>query len=360
MATKHKMKAAHNALKRMRQRFQGIPNSRPAKMEAALKALTRMQHSSGATQLPAKILAAREALERLSTVQPSCTTKVDRFEIGCTGLDMAGISRLEGYQRTRSHWLKPKSPTDFVPYRRVTAFRNVKSSGQILVYSDRKSPKLRPYRVTFIPDDQLGLRPEDALAVVDCAEQHRVSKVELAFDFPSGSSIDCALVRRHALFGKSREYSVGKRPGWDAWGSRQGAKFVRSYYKKEVGAHRVELQLQLPFLRQHGINEISDLPRLLKILPRDHIWFARLSEQKLTRAMHKSGISQNKMQEIRNAVGSRAGNLWDALRFLRRQENFRNVRRLLVPLHVNQAVSEALKAWAAEWQLRSTRPKKKP
>ena len=166
--------------------------------------------------------------------------------------------------------------------------------------------------------------------------------------------------RRHALFGKSREYSVGKRPGWDAWGSRLGAKFVRSYYKKEVEAHRVELQLQLPFLRQHGINEISDLPGLLKILPRHHVCFARLSEQKLTRAMVKSGISHKSMQEIRNEVGARAGNLWDALRYLRRRQSFRNVRRLLVPLRVNQSVREALKAWTAQWQVRSTRPKKKP
>ncbi len=345
----------------MRQRSQRTPNPRPAKIAAAHAALRRMQHRSGTTQPTAKMTAAREALQRLlSTVQPRCTAKVDRFEIGCTGLDMAEISRLEGYRRTRSHWLKAKSPTDFVPYRRVTAFRNAKSDSQILVYSDRKSPKMRPYRVVLIPDDKLGLQPGDALAVVDCAEQHRISKVELAFDFPTGSGIDCAFVRRHALFGKSREYSVGKRPGWDAWGSRLGAKFVRSYYKKEVEAHRVDLQLQLAFLRQQSINEISGLPRLLKILPRDHIWFTRLSEQKLTRAMHKSGISQNKMQEIRNAVGARAEKLWDALRYLRRRQNFRNVRRLLVPLPVNQSGSEALNEWAARWQVRSTRPKKKP
>ena len=161
----------------MRQRSQRTPNPRPAKIAAAHAALRRMQHRSGTTQPTAKMTAAREALQRLlSTVQPRCTAKVDRFEIGCTGLDMAEISRLEGYRRTRSHWLKAKSPTDFVPYRRVTAFRNAKSDSQILVYSDRKSPKMRPYRVVLIPDDKLGLQPGDALAVVDCAEQHRISK----------------------------------------------------------------------------------------------------------------------------------------------------------------------------------------
>lgn len=311
--------------------------------------------------LTQKMLAAREALARLSGQErPSCTAKVDRLEIGCAGVHMAALLKLEGYRCTRSHWLKPKSATDFIPYGRVTALRNEKWGTQILVYSERKSRRLSPYRLTFIPDDKLGLQPADALAVLDCVEKHRVSKVELAFDFPSGLGVDSAFVRSRALFGKSREYSVGKRPGWDAWGSRKGAKFVRSYHKKEVGAHRVELQLQPPFLRQHGINEISDLPRLAKILPRRHILFARLSEQKLARVMVKNGISQKRMQEIRNGVGARAGNLLEALAFLRRRAHMTNARRLLVPLHVNQVVREALKKWAAEWRAALMQLKKKP
>ena len=71
------------------------------------------------------------------------------------------------------------------------------------------------------------------------------------------------------------------------------------------------------------------------------IWFARLSEQKLTRAMVKSGISQKKMQEIRNAVAARAGNLWAAAKYLRGTAGLKNVWWPLVPLGVNQSVREA-------------------
>ncbi len=331
------------------------------KIRAAREALRRMQEHGRAIQPTAKMLAAREALARLAgQQQPSCTAKVDRLEIGCAGVHMDRLLKLEGYRCTRSHWLKPKSPTDFIPYGRVTALRNEKCGTQILVYSERKSRKLPPYRLTFIPDDKLGLQPKDAFAVLDCVEKHRVSKVELAFDFPSGSGVDSAFVRARALFGKSKPYSVGKRPGWDAWGSRKGAKFVRSYYKKEVAAHRVELQLQPPFLRLHGINEISDLPRLARILPRHHIWFARLSEQKLFSAMVKGGISQKKMQELRKGVGARTGNLWEALAYLRRRAHMSNARRLLVPLRVNQAVREALKKWATEWRAALAQLRKKP
>lgn len=183
---------------------------------------------------------------------------------------------------------------------------NKRNGAQILVYSERKSRKLDPYRITFIPNDRLGLQPEDVLAVAECMEGHRIVLAEMALDFTVDSGVDCAFVRGHGLFGKCREHSVGKRPGWDAWGSRRGAKFVRSYFKAEVDGHRVEAQVQTRFLRDHRINEISDLPRLAKILPRDHVWFARLSEEKFSEALRHSGLEPSKGREILD--GARARN----------------------------------------------------
>jgi hypothetical protein len=325
------------------------------KMRAAHEALLNVWRLNDAAQRTAKMLAAREALAKLSggTRLVACRASADRLIFGCRDIYMALLLGLKGFRRTKSAWLKRKHPTDFLPYGRITVLKSSHNGSQILVYSERNSSKLEPYRVVFIPDDALGLEAKVVRSVRECIESSpRIALLEIALDFPCGSGVDSAFVRGRALFGRSSPYSVGKRPGWDAWGSRKGAKFVRSYHKKEVGAHRVELQLQPPFLRQHGIYAISDFSRLVKILPRHHVWFARLSDQKLTRVMVKNGISQKRMQEIRNGVSARAGHLCEAARYVRQTAGLKNVRRLLVPLRVNQSVREALKAWAAQWPVR--------
>jgi hypothetical protein len=297
-----------------------------------------------------KMAAAREALRRHSLPEElRCTAKVDRLIVACADLYMGALLELEGFSREKSHWLKPKTATDFIAYGRVTKLINKRSGAQILVYSERKSRKLAPYRITFIPADKVGLRPEDALAVVRCVDGHRIALAEVALDFPFGCGLNCAFVRQHGLFGKSRPYSVGKKPGWDAWGSRRGAKFVRSYYKKEIGAHRLELQAQARLLRENRIDEVRDLPRLAKILPGHHIWFARLSEEKLTAALGKSGLGPEKVREITDGVAARKKNLWAALRYLRRW-GLKNSRRLVVPIQVNHDVREALNRWATRWR----------
>jgi hypothetical protein len=72
---------------------------------------------------------------------------------------------------------------------------------------------------------------EDVLSVLGLLPDARVVLVELAFDFGPRSGVTGAYVRRHALFGKSRPKNVASFRGYDSWGTRKGAKFVRSYYK---------------------------------------------------------------------------------------------------------------------------------
>jgi hypothetical protein len=333
------------------------------KIRAAREALLNIRRRDGAAQRSAKMLAAGEALAKLSdaTQLLACRVSADRLILGCDDIYMALLLGLKGYRRTRSAWLRRKRPTDFLPYRRITVLKNTKNSSQIFIYTERNSPKLEAYRIILVPDDAVGQEPRVVRSVLECIETPpRIALLEVALDFPDGSGIDGGFVRRHGLFGKCKPYSVGKRPGWDAWGSRKGAKFVRSYHKTEVGAHRVELQLQPPFLRQHGIKEISDFPRLAKILPRHHVWFARLSEPKLARAMRKGGTTQTRIQEIRSGISTRAGHLCGVARYLRRTAGLENVRRLSVPLGVNEAIREALKAWAGEWSTAPTQSKGKP
>jgi hypothetical protein len=307
-----------------------------------------------------KMLAARRALaERLQNLarrlrpagmEPSrCIAKIDRLVLGCAEVYIGALLELESYRRTGSHWIRRKNPTDFLPYGRVTYFESTENRGKVHVYSEAKSPKLPKHRIVFIPDDELGVQPEDVLAVLECVEGYSIALVELALDFPSRIGVDSEFVRRRGLFGRSKPYSVGLRPGWDAWGSRQGAKFVRSYFKEGVAAHRVELQLQPSFLRKYGIKTISHLPRLARHLPRHHVWFARLAPEKLAHELRTRGFSAEKQSEILKAVAAREPNLLSILRFLRRRTRLKNVHRLLVSLRVNQWVRDALHDWATNW-----------
>jgi hypothetical protein len=125
---------------------------------------------------------------------------------------------------------------------------------------------------------------------------------------------------------------------------------VRSYHKPEVDGHRVELELHPRFLSGHGIQTTNDFVRFANILPQRHIWFARFSEQRLTQAMSRHGFNRREIDAIRREVNGRAGNLWDALHFLR-QQGLTNSRRSLVPVSVNASVRKALQYWAALWRL---------
>jgi hypothetical protein len=310
---------------------------------------------------PPKILAAREALRRYSRrKQPYCTAKVDRLAIACDDFYMAEIRKLHGYRCIRSHWVKPKSAADFVAYDRVTELRNERKGVKIFIHSEPKLRKLAPYQITFIPNDQAGLQPEDVVAVLDYTEGiHTLKVAELAADFVADSGVDCEFVRAHSLFGKSREFCVDKKPGWDAWGSRRGAKFVRSYFKEEIQRHRIEVQAQRPLLRENRINQIADLPRLATILPQHHMWFARLNEEKLAVALRHQGLGPEEVTEVIAEATAMKGNLGATLRHLRRQAGLKNTVRLLTPLKLNSLVRTAMELWAEQWKAGLQRAKSK-
>ena len=87
------------------------------------------------------------------------------------------------------------------------------------------------FKLTMFARDKTGLEPEDVKAVERLLLDVEVVSLELAFDFGFSSGVDGAYVRRHGLFGKSRLKTVAFLECYDAWGTRKGAKFVRSYLK---------------------------------------------------------------------------------------------------------------------------------
>ena len=154
-------------------------------------------------------------------------------------------------------------------------------------------------------------------------------------------------VRRRCLFGKTRPRPSVK--GTDYWGSRKGIKRVQIYLKKEIDSLRVELDLRPKFLRKFQIEGPEDFHKLVTILPRLHILFARLDEQKLRRQLRNMGLRSNQVEAVEWEMKLHEGDLWMALRYLRRVVGMKNAQRVLIPIQTNKVIRRALEEWAALW-----------
>jgi len=247
------------------------------------------------------------------------------------------------------HLLRRKHATDFLAYRRKTEFTTDGSIRKLVILSEAVMPHIAPCKITLIARDEVGLQLKDVLSILELLPDTEVVLVEIAFDFSFRSRVDGAYVRAHALFGKSRPNKVGVYRCWDSWGTRKGAKFVRSYFKKELHFHRVELQLNRKFIRRHRINDIFDFHRLVKILPVHHILFAKIHAGKALRHLRNAGHGPNEVGRILERVSEREGDIHGQLAILRKRGRLKNVRRVLIPLFANYAVSKTLTEWAAKW-----------
>jgi hypothetical protein len=139
------------------------------------------------------------------------------------------------------------------------------------------------------------------------------------------------------------------------WGSARSSKVVRAYAKFEASSFRIEFQLNARFLRQHGIDHVSDFAKLATILPRHHIHFAAIDHGKLRNQLQRSSLPHKTKTEILSAVTTNRKSLWATLRLLRRKWHFVNARRLLSPLpELNGIVLSALNKWVEQWQTHSS------
>jgi hypothetical protein len=281
--------------------------------------------------------------------RPLCKVRLDRLVVTASEADGSLILGIPGVRRGRNHFLRRKHPTDFLPYGRRTPYLTNGSISQVVVLSEPSMQHIAPCKVTLIARDELGLQPQDVLSVLELLPDMRFVLVELAFDFGFHSEVDGANVRAHALFGKSRPNQVAVRRGWDCWGTRRGAKFVRSYFKPQLGAHRVELQLNRKFLRRHEIKDIFDFKRLVEIVPERHILFAEIDKSTVVRHLKNAGHDRYEVRQILERVSEHDDDIYAQCAVLRKRGRLKNVRRALVPLHTNYLVQKAIKKWAEQW-----------
>jgi hypothetical protein len=224
----------------------------------------------------------------------------------------------------------------------------------ILVYYKRQS-WADPFRIKIIPRYRQGLQRSDLEAALAGLPHYKIVSAEVAFDFPVNSIVDMHFCQTTVLFGKSSPRFVGINPIHDSWGTRTGLKFMRVYARFETEALRIELELHSAFLRGHAINSPEDFERLVRLLPRRHIHFARFNQAALLQRLEVNGLSERTIQNIVAQVKERKEVLYDILSYLRRGPHLKNVHRLLIPIaEMNQAVADAVEKWAAEWTVTDT------
>lgn len=131
------------------------------------------------------------------------------------------------------------------------------------------------------------------------------------------------------------------------YGGRKSAKLVRCYWKKEINAYRVEVELHPGVLDKCNIVAVQDLPKAAKAIYPKHVHFADLDWQKLrlylTRREGKNG------EAIFEGAIKRAESMRRVTHYLRRQR-IPNVHRFLVPLAMNRKVKQALDTWALQFE----------
>lgn len=281
--------------------------------------------------------------------RPDCEVRLDRLGVTASGISEGLVLAIPGFRRERKHLVRPKHPREFRAYGRMTKFTSTSSVRQMTALTERRLPTIAECKVTMIARDETGLQPKDAFAVLELLPDVKLVMVELAFDFGSSSGVDGAYVRKHALFGKSRRNQISAHRCYDTWGTRRGAKFIRSYYKGEIGVHRVELQLNRRFLRRHGIKDVFDFHRLVEVLPVRHLLLAKLDEGRVRQQLKNAGHTVSECRRIMERVRESEGDLLAQFGVSRKRGGLRNVRRLLVPMEANELVGKALRRWARQW-----------
>ena len=131
------------------------------------------------------------------------------------------------------------------------------------------------------------------------------------------------------------------------FGGRKSAKLVRCYWKQEINAYRVEVELHPGVLDQRKIVAVQDLPKAAKAIYPKHVHFADIDWKKLRLYLARRE-GQNGKAIFEGAV-KRRKSMRRVTQYLRRH-GIPNVHRFLVPLAMNKQVKQALETWALQFE----------
>jgi hypothetical protein len=278
--------------------------------------------------------------------------RLDRLRVISWAKRYWKLRPIPGFRVVRDTRVKPqgKSPT----YERVRELASLTSGTEIWWQYRRRRAWLKEWRITWVADDQKGIQPAEILQILKGCRYFRFVLVEFALDFDPDSGVNRRFVKRHGRFGKSHRRKDRGGPGQLRYGSRKSGKLVRCYWKKEVNAFRVELELHGRILAKgrhpkHRNYNMADVPNT--ILPdhvRDHVRFVRFDwnvlERYLIERFGDEGHSILEKARVKARISLRF-----VTRFLQKRE-VPNIHRFLVPMRINAAVDEAITRWAVRFQ----------
>ena len=188
-----------------------------------------------------------------------CEVRLDRLIFGATGLKPSSLLEIEGFRVVAD--FRPHPQGKIPTYKRVRKFRSVGSSSQIVSQYEPLVPWVDQCRVTMIADDVRGLALEEVEAATAHFSNHRLSVVELAFDFVEDAGVDRKFVLQHGVFGKSRRQPNPAGQGYVRYGTRASAKLVRCYRKHQLNRFRVELEFHLRMNSTTASDRLPQAPR---------------------------------------------------------------------------------------------------
>jgi hypothetical protein len=272
--------------------------------------------------------------------------RLDRIQIVSWAPPGAKPPAIPGFKIKYDHFLWAKNGNAPM-YGRAQDLRHRKSGARIAWQYRRKRGWVKQWRITINGDDQTGILPAQLSRVMAKCRHFRFVMLELAIDFPPAMGVDGGFVKRHALFGKSRRDFKKGGKGQLRYGTRHSAKLVRCYWKEQVSAYRVELELHSQLLRRFGVNKTQDPSEIdFGIVPK-HFRFARLRWRALSEYVNRR-MGSDADHVLEGARERAATSILKAMRFLRRK-GIPNVHRFLKPLAINEQVKKAIADWAFEF-----------
>lgn len=273
-----------------------------------------------------------------------CRVSPDRFQLFAWAITSSTPPIFPGYRVVRDSFIYPQ--TRFKAYARMREYISPTSGVRIFLQYRRLRRNLPPFKLTVIPDDR---------RVVSRAEIRRILKpflvnclllVEVAFDFERNSGVTLDFVRRCALFGKSRRRISRLYPLSDRYGGRKSDKLVRCYWKNEVNAFRIEVELHSAWLHRYAIRTHQDFERLPGALFPRHFRFARVDWVALKKYLSHRGLNA---AEIIARARAQSDSIHSLLRFLRTGVSVLNAHRFLRTLKSSQLVKTELEEWLRKW-----------
>jgi hypothetical protein len=162
------------------------------------------------------------------------TIKIDRVQIvSWARQGWKPPRRLKGFQRTRDSFVRPQ--TDIPTYERCSHYQGIENDAKIYWQYYRRSSFLKPWKITIVADDKIGLSYDEIDTVLNRCRFWHFLTIEVAIDFSHSTGVDMNFVRRHALLGKSRRRRKHQIDGILYFGTRKSDKLVRCYDKEIPG-----------------------------------------------------------------------------------------------------------------------------